>query len=386
MKILHTADWHVGKKIGRIERTEEYSAVLDEIVGIASEAEVDLVLHSGDLFDRAFPPYDAIGLALGALIRLAESGARVVLIAGNHDSPQLLALLAPLLSHRGILLVPRIARPGEGGIVEVASRDGSETAQVAALPFLSESQVVDFMEPSEEWFKAYDTRIRLISQALCEAIDPEAIGILAGHFFVDGAELGGGERAIHIGPSYAATSHSIPATVSYAALGHIHKPQAVPGAPVPARYAGSPLQLDFSERSHTKEVVMVEAAPGRPAKVESIPLSSGRRLLRVEGTLTDLEARAPEFGDAYLDVIVHTDGPVFGVADRVRELLPGAVMVRPYWERVEVESVATSAGDKPLAEAYAEFHGSSEGHGVPAGDDLMALFRELEEEVLRAAP
>jgi exonuclease SbcD len=386
MKILHTADWHVGKKIGRIDRTEEYRAVLDEIVGIAGEAGVDVVLHSGDVFDRAFPPYDAIGLALGSLIRLAETGARVVVIAGNHDSPELLGLLAPLLSHRGIVMVPRIVRPGEGGIVEVASRDGSETAQVAALPFLSESRVVDFMEPSEEWFKAYDTRIRLLAQALCEAIDPKAIGILAGHFFVDGSELGGGERSVHIGPNYAATSHSLPATVSYAALGHIHKPQEIPGAPVPARYAGSPLQLDFSERSHQKEVVLVEAVAGRPAKVEGVPLSSGRRLLRVEGSLVELESRASEFGDAYLDVIVHTEGPVFGVADRVREMLPNAVLVRPYWERVEVESVLTSAGDKPLAEAYSAFHESPDGHGVPAGEDLIALFRELEEEVLRAAP
>ncbi|MGH2813234.1 MAG: exonuclease SbcCD subunit D, partial [Actinomycetota bacterium] len=283
----------------------------------------------------------------------------------------------------GITLVPRIVSPDRGGVIRVPSRDGSEEVRVAALPFLHEAQAVDFMDPSEEWFKSYADRIRLLCAALCKEFDPAGIGILAGHFFVHGAELGGGERQIHIGNQYAATAQALPPGAQYAALGHIHKPQAVKGSAIPARYSGSLLQLDFSERTHGKEVVVVEAVPGRAAKVRPIPLSSGRRLLRVEDTLDGLQARVDELSGAYLDVRVTTDGPTFGLADRVREFLPDAVMVQAVWERTD-EQAAVAVGDRALADLYAEFHASARGHGTPAPPELLEAVRELEETVIRA--
>ncbi|HEY4938493.1 MAG TPA: exonuclease SbcCD subunit D [Actinomycetota bacterium] len=392
MRILHTADWHVGKKLGRVDRRAEFEQVFDEIVAIARDQKVDLVIVAGDLLDRAFAPYDAISLVLDVLRRLADAAGHVVVIAGNHDSVALLDLLAPWLRDLGILLVPHIRRPSEGGVLTVPSRDGTETAAIAAFPFLHEAEVVDFMQESEEWFKTYDQKVQRICTKLCDALDPEAVRILTGHFFVDKAELGGGERRIQVGPQYAASAHAIPASIHYAALGHVHRPQEVPGAAVRARYAGSLLQLDFSERTHRKEVVLVEASAHTPPKVWSQQLAAGRQLLRVEDTMDQLRARtaAGEFTDAYLDVRVITPGPVFGIADEVRTFLPDAVLAQAKWQPHPTDGQAAGGGpERSLAAAYAEFHAlpkSRGGYEVAASEELIAAVRELEEEVLGAAP
>lgn len=392
MRILHTADWHVGKKLGRIDRTPEFEQVFDELVALTRDQRIDLVIVAGDLLDRAIAPFDAISLVLDALRRLADAAGAVVCIVGNHDSAVLFEILAPLLKGLNVHLVPRIRRPGVGGVVTIPSRDGTEAASVAAFPFLHEAEVVDFMAASEEWFKGYDHRVRAICRALCDALDPATVRILTGHFFVAGAELGGGERRIQVGPQYAATAQAIPPSVHYAALGHVHRPQEIPGAATRARYSGSILPLDFSERTHRKEVVVVEASAATPARVASFQLASGRRLLRVEAPMEELRQRAAtgEFEGAFLDVRVQTSGPVFGVAEEVRSFLPDAVLAHPVWEEFPSGSTLVTGGtERSLANAYAEFHALDKphgGYGVEAPAELIEAMRELEEEIERAAP
>lgn len=389
---MHTADWHVGKKLGRIDRGTEFEQVFDELVGLAKDQKVDLVVVAGDLLDRAIAPYDALAMVLDAVRRLAEAGGHVVAIAGNHDSVALFDLLAPLVGDAGITLASHIRPPAAGGVVTIPSRDGAEAASVGLFPFLYEAQVVDYLAATEEWFKGYDARVQAICKALAAGLDPRAVRILTGHFFVDGAELGGGERKVQVGPQYAASAHAIPASVQYVALGHVHRPQEVPGASVRARYSGSVLPLDFSERTHRKEVVFIEATAATPAKVWSQQLASGRRLLRVEGTIDELRQRAAtgELDGAYLDVRVQTAGPVFGLADEVRSFLPDAVMAQPVWEPRQAEPGEGSVGpERSLATAYGEFHALEKargGYGVPAPPELLAAVAELEEEVSLAAP
>lgn len=396
MRFLHTADWHVGKKLGRISRMSEYEAVLDELVEIVRAEDVDAVLIAGDLWDRPLPPLDSIQLVIDGLIRLADSAGQVVAIPGNHDSPALFGVLAGLLEPRGVRLIPKIRPPADGGVVEVTSRDGRERASVAGLPFLHEAVVMsELMNQSEPWYRShnahtllgaekYADRILALSDALCEGFRPGGVGILMAHYFVDGAEVGGGERKIHLGEQYAATAQAVPAGASYVALGHIHKGQPVPGAAAPARYAGSPLQLDFSERTHSKEVAIVDVAEGRPAKVKPIELSAGRKLIRVTDELEFLRDRTDEFGDAYLDVRVKTSGPVFGLSDQVRKFLPNAVMVQAVYERLPLEQLVTSSSpDGGIAASYAAYHAAQ--HGVAADEALLEEVRSLEEEVLNAA-
>ncbi|MGH2810133.1 MAG: metallophosphoesterase family protein, partial [Actinomycetota bacterium] len=139
MRFLHTADWHVGKKLGRIDRTKEYEQVFDELVEMARDQKVDAVLVAGDLFDRPLPPLDAIGLVVDGLLRLADAGGQVIAISGNHDSASLFQVLGRLLRPSGVHLVPRVVRPQDGGVIEVKSRDGSESALLGVLPFLHEA-------------------------------------------------------------------------------------------------------------------------------------------------------------------------------------------------------------------------------------------------------
>lgn len=384
MRFLHTADWHAGKKLGRIDRTPEFEAVFDEIVGIAKDQKVDAVLVSGDIFDRSIPPLDSLGLVIETFQRLADAGGRVIAMPGNHDSPALFDLLRPLLEPSGVVLVPRISRPNEGGIVKIASRDGSETADVAVFPFLHESQVVDFMDPSAEWFKTYAGRTGEIARRLCGAFQPGCVGILMAHFFVEGTEIAGDERKITIGKQYAATNQSLPPEAAYAALGHIHRPQPIPAAAAAARYSGSLLQLDFSERTHNKEVVVVDARSGTAAKARSIQLSSGRKLIRVTEDLETLQRMAEDFRDAYLDVRVKTSGPRFGLLDEVREFLPNAVMVRAEYERTEGGDSKLSRPDASLSELYADYYRSV--YQVPAAEELLRVMRSLEQEVAHASP
>lgn len=396
MRFLHTADWHAGKKLGRINRTGEYEAMIDELVGIARDQKVDVVLVAGDLWDRAMPPLDSIELVIDGLIRLADAAGRVVAIPGNHDSAGLFQLLARLLEPKGVLLTPRIVRPDRGGIVRVPSRDGSQTASIAVLPFLHEAFAInELVKDAQDWFGALDPgtvmgaqryadKIRLLCSSLCSGFTPGGVGVLMAHYFVEGAEMGGGERKIHLGSQYAATAQSIPPGACYAALGHIHRPQQIPGAAVMARYAGSPLQLDFSERTHAKEVAIVDIEPGAPARVTSIALLSGKKLIRVHEDLETLKARAVELAGAYLDVRIKTSGPVFGLADQVRRIVPNAVMVQAVYERLPADHPPGSRSmDAGIADLYAGYHQVQ--HGVAAPEELLQEVRELEQEVVRAA-
>jgi len=379
---MHTADWHAGKKLGRVDRTREFEAVFDELVEIAVDQKVDAVLVSGDLFDRALPPLDSLRLVIDTLVRLAEAAGTVVAIPGNHDSAQLFEVLQPLLAHSGVLLGPRLARPNSGGVISVASRDGAEKVSIGLFPFLHEAEVVDFMQDSAEWYKGYAGKVREVSRALCAAFDPSWPGILMAHYFIEGSEVGGGERRIHLGQQYAATSQSVPPGAAYAALGHIHRPQEIPGSAIPARYSGSLLQLDFSERTHRKQVVIVDVRPGVPAKIASIQLRSGRQLIRIEDELESLKKRREDFGDSYLDVRVKTSGPVFGLPEQVREFLPNALIVQAVYERVDTAGVIGAVGeDSSLTEAYGAYHLLA--HGARAEPDLLEALAELEEEVLR---
>src|SRR4051812_5768928 len=133
MRILHTADWHIGRRLGRHDRTDEMRDALDEVARIADDERVDLVLVAGDVFDRAAPSVESLSLGLTALLRLARSRP-VIVVAGNHDAPELFDALSPLLRDRGVHLISRNIAPlaaGPGGAAE-----GRPPSGVARLPVL----------------------------------------------------------------------------------------------------------------------------------------------------------------------------------------------------------------------------------------------------------
>lgn len=383
MRILHTSDWHIGKKIGRFDRHEEYREVIDEVAGIVEREQVDLVVHSGDVFDRPFPPMEALRLGLEGLVRLTGGGRRpVVAIAGNHDSPPLFETLAGYLAARKVFLVGDIKPPDEGGVIDLNTPGGR--AVVSCLPFLREGRAFHAWTPPGEQYKKYADRLRRISEAYAQAAAEKAGGgavtLLAAHFLIGGAKVHGhgaprGERELHMGEVYAAAPQAVPTGPQYVALGHIHAPQRAPGAVAPAEYAGSLLELDFGEAGEEKRVVLVDVEPGLPAEVRSMPITGGRRLRRPRGTWEEIEAM-DGLDEAYLDLTVRTGGPDPGLADRARERFPYLVKVRAEYERAEPEK--RSRTGRAIPDLYGDYYLHTE--GVEPPEDLLEALRKLMEE------
>ncbi len=323
VKILHTSDWHVGRRIGGRDRSEEHREVLGEIVEIAADHEVELTLVAGDVFDTSSPPPVAEEIVWRTLLDLSQISP-VLVVAGNHDSSARLDAVAPLAEMGRISVVGAPAKPEEGGLIHLEDIG----LKAALLPFVSQRGIVkveDLMESDPDQHAGeYQDRLKRVISALTEGMAEETINLLVSHLTVFGAETGGGERRAHIF-GYAVPASVFPGHLSYVALGHLHRQQKVPHAGQ-VWYSGSPLQLDFGEVDDRKGVLLVEAEAGKPAKVTTIPLTGGRRLMTIRGTLAEVVARAGETGDAYVKVILAEKGRV-GLADEVRAAIPNAVDV-----------------------------------------------------------
>jgi exonuclease SbcD len=382
VKLLHTSDWHVGKAMRGQSRADEHEAVLTEITQVAADEAVDLVLVTGDLFETAAPSPESEAIVYRHLLALAGTGARVVVIAGNHDNPRRLAAVTPLLELGKVTLLAEPARADEGGVISFETA-GGENVNLALLPFVSQRGIVkadDLMGAQADQHSAtYAERLRRLVVTLTEGLDAgDAVNLLAAHAMVAGGVLGGGERSAHTIFQYALPASAFPAALHYVALGHLHRTQSVPAA-CPAWYAGSPLQLDFGEEADAKAVVVVEASPGAPATVRQVSLSSGRRLRTLRGSLLELRALAGDVGDDWLRVEV--DEPArAGLAEEVREIFPNAVQVtaRPAEAAAERER-ATRLGRTP-DELFAEYLAEQD----VEDERLVKLFRELHDELSEA--
>jgi exonuclease SbcD len=328
MRILHTADWHVGRTIRGRARTGEHEAVLAEIVAIAERERADLVIVAGDQFDTAAPSPEAERIVYGTLMDLAETGAAVVVLAGNHDHPGRLAAVEPLLSSAGVEVAPRLARPDGGGQrrLEVAG----EGVCLAILPFVSQRGIVKadhLMDlDADEHQGRYVGRLRQVIAALCDGFGDDTVNLVAGHMMVHGAATGGSERAAHTVFEYAVPAGAFPADAHYVALGHLHRVQRI-DAGAPVWYSGSPLQLDFGETGQDKAVMLVDTAPGVPARVESRALTSGRRLSTLTGAPGELESFVGTTGDDHLRVVVRGQATA-GLADQIRDWFPDVVDIK----------------------------------------------------------
>jgi exonuclease SbcD len=324
MKLLHTADWHVGRTIRGRSRDDEHRQILAEVSTKAAEAEVDLVLVAGDIFDMAAPSPAAEEIVYKALLDLAEV-APVVMIAGNHDNPGRLRAVAPLLSLGRITVGANIARPDQGGVLEMPNLG----VRIAMVPFIGKRGIIRVEEilrmGQAERIGEYAERVASILEVLTAGMTTDTVNLVISHLMVAGGQPGGGERTAHLF-DYSVPALAFPGYLNYVALGHLHRPQKVPAA-VPMWYSGSPLQLDFGEGEDRKAVILVEAQPGLPVTVETHDLAGGRRLRTLRGTLAQVEAMVDQVGDAYLRIELEESARA-GLADQVRAVFPGAVEVR----------------------------------------------------------
>ncbi|HEY7485147.1 MAG TPA: exonuclease SbcCD subunit D [Streptosporangiaceae bacterium] len=380
MRILHTADWHVGKVLKGRSRGEEQTAVLGEIVDLARAEDADAVIVAGDVFDAAVPVPAAQSLVMRTLLALREDGRHVIVLAGNHDNPHLLDVYRPVLGTVGIDVVGTFRGPDEGGLIAFTARTG-EDARVATLPFLSHRYAVRAAEaltgtPPQHSI-AYALKWAELTEALTAGFADDTVNLLAAHGTLRGGRLGGGEREAQTVMSYYLEPGTFPASIQYAAFGHLHRRQRVPG-PCPLWYAGSPLAVDFGDETIRPGVLIVTVGPGDEAEVREVEIESARRLRTVRGSLDELAAAAPDLEGTWLRVIV-AEPPRPGLAEAVRELLPDALSIdvderfRPV--RRYAAAVRHDRGPRGLFRDYL----ADSGQG--GGAELTALFDRLLDEV-----
>jgi exonuclease SbcD len=184
-----------------------------------------------------------------------------------------------------------------------------------------------------------------------------------------------------MGDAYAATAQAIPAGPLYVAMGHIHAPQKVPGSPVPAEYAGSLVALDFGEAGEQKRVVIVEASPGQLAVAKSVPITTGRPLVRITATWDAIEARVDELTDSFVDLTVETSGTDSTLAERARLAFPFLARVRALRPATEHRERLTKGG-RAWDELYGDYYRREHGEDPP--EPLIALLRDVLEEAADA--
>jgi exonuclease SbcD len=284
MRLLHTSDWHLGRSFHREDLLGAQARFVDFLVETVRTEGVDAVLVSGDVYDRALPSVDAVALCDDALRRLVAAGARVVLISGNHDSATRLGFGSDLLDTGGLHLRTDPGRCGEPVLVPQRSGRGDPVA-VYGLPYLEPDAVRGALGCEGRGHGAVLGAAMARVRASVDA-SPGARSVVLAHAFVTGGEASESERDISVGGAAAVPAGTF-AGVDYAALGHLHGPQALTDR---VRYSGSPLAYSFSEEHHRKAVLLVDLAPDGSVSVEPLPTPVPRPLARLRGTLADLLA------------------------------------------------------------------------------------------------
>ena len=298
MKILHTADWHLGKKLDRFSRIEEQRAVMGEIVQIADAQKVDVVIIAGDLFDNFTPNTDAIELFYKTVKQLSLGGRRpVVAISGNHDAPKLIDAPDPLARECGIFLIGQpfaLVTPIETQDFKIThSSAGFIELQLASFPYplriihtayANEPRLREELEGDKQLAInqfLYD-KWQALAQEYC---DSKGVNILTAHLFMNPKngellEEPKGERPIRIGNADMIYTNAIPPQIQYTALGHLHGFKNIGSEEKPIVYASSPLCYSFSEAGEQKYVAIIEAEPNKAVHLSKIPLTQGKPLVR----------------------------------------------------------------------------------------------------------
>jgi len=352
-------------------------AVLDHLAEFIEREAVDLVLHSGDVFDSRSPHADAERLVNEFFVRVGRAGARMVVIAGNHDDPQRFDAWAILTEYANVQLLGRPRSAQHGGHRVVGTRSGDK-AVVGALPFASAGAWVSALDLAGDEATARSKYARMFQRAvenLCQPFQTDAVNILMAHTHLEGAVFGESERRVHIGEDWAATAQSLPTSASYIALGHIHKPQKVAGT-LPAYYAGSPLQMDFGEAGQEKTFVVVTAKPGKPARIEHIKYEGGIPLLEVRATLAELDKVADEHRNGcWLRVTVPLAEKDLDINRKVREMLPNALIVKTELPETEEQpSIRLAEGASPIEHYSAYYQHEHQSEPPP---EVIEAFQEL---------
>ncbi|PZX47081.1 metallophosphoesterase family protein [Algoriphagus chordae] len=401
IKILHTADWHLGKRLQEFSRLEEQKLVLEEIQQIADRENVDLILLAGDIFDTFNPSHEAVELLYKSLRRLTNGGKRpIIAISGNHDSTQFVEAPDPLAREMGIFfygkydtIIPtgkldngiEITQASEG-FVEMKLPQFDFPVRVILAPYANEVSMKTYLgegDREEEFRYLMGANWKKIADQYC---DDQGVNLFAGHFFfmkegsTPEAEPESERPILHVGGTQALFTRNIPAQIQYAALGHLHRYHSVGHEHCPVVYSSSPLAYSFSEADQQKQVVIIEAEPGKPITYTPLGLKEGRPLYRKAfDNLSDTLAWLEENPYCFVELTYITESSIEAATRKaIMKAHDGIVNLIPQIKNplgVENQSLKVEDLGKDMESLFKLFYQSDKGQ--EPNEELLTIFKEV---------
>ena len=380
MKLLHTADLHLGRIFFGRHLTPDQEFLLDQVVTIAEQHQVDACLIAGDVYDRGVPPTEAIELLDRFLIKLViERGIQVIVIAGNHDSPERIGFGSSILSSGGLHMRGTLAE----GLQPVSLRDEHGELLVYPIPFCEPSRV-RFLS-GDESIKTHDDAMKYWMKNINDNRPTGIRSVVMTHaFMVGGSPTEDSERPLSIGGAeFVETSHFV--GIDYVALGHLHRPQQVRSESI--QYAGSLMPYSFSESTHKKSVTLVEFGKDGLNRVERFPLELRRQVKIVKGELEDL--LKTKGSDDYIMAELTDTRALLNPFARLKEVYPNLMhLVQPHFLRGLEDNIYINPHDlsrKSDLELYGDFFNYVTGRDCPTESKewLASIIEELRKEEIQ---
>ncbi|MEJ6396704.1 exonuclease SbcCD subunit D [Yoonia sp. 208BN28-4] len=334
MRILHTADLHLGRQLHGFSLADDHQAVLDQIVAALSDHQPDVFIIAGDVFDRPMPPASA-QRQFNAFLNQARrvSQAAIVISAGNHDSADRIEAMA-IMADPEKDLIRGALMPQEPALI---LQDAHGSVAISAVPFAYEHAAKEcFNDP--EIASPEDVLKAQIASARAQVPDG-ARWIIVAHGFVAGGQTSDAEKALTRVGGIEYVAANVFDGASYVALGHLHRPQKAGGDHI--RYSGAPLALGFDEAGAEKSLALVDLAADGSVDITPIPITPRRQLRKLRGKLAELLAGVPS--DDYVHAVLTDDTPQLDPMKRLRDRFPNTCIIT--YAREEDRAAGTTQAD-----------------------------------------
>jgi DNA repair protein SbcD/Mre11 len=373
LRILHTADWHLGRLFHGIHLTDDQAHLLEQFIDLIASEKPDVILISGDICDRALPPVEAVELLNDVLTRIAlDFQIPTIIISGNHDNPSRLQFGGRLMARQGVYVFGTLDSCTEPVILE----DDHGPVAFFCAPYCEPPDVRAHLQ--DDSVVCFDSATR----ALIGSYRVDGRSVLLGHAFIAGGSSSDSERPLSIGGAETVSvDHFAP--FSYVALGHLHQPQTFNGGRV--RYSGSLMRYSFNESNQRKSVSLVEIDESGQVTFEEYNLTPRRDLRQIRGFINDLLQNPHDYGpvDDYLMATLLDEGAVYDAMGRLRDVFPNlmhldrAHLMDGNFDR---RSVSDIAGKDDL-ELFNDFVEAMT--GTPMTDEQISVFNDTVDEIRR---
>ena len=353
MRFLHTSDWHLGRIFHGVHLTDDQAHVLEQFIELVKDVTPDVVLIAGDVYDRSVPPIEAVRLLDETITRiLLDCRVPVIMIAGNHDSPERLGFGTRLLARQGLYVISRV----NGNPTPVILNDAHGPVYFCPIPYAEPPVVREVLSVTDAL--DHDRALRLLTGRLLAHVPAGARSVALAHAFVAGGEVSESERPLSVGGT-GAVDWSCFQSFHYTALGHLHGPQSAGSAGI--RYAGSLLKYSFAESASRKSVTLVEMDGAGEVQVEEMILTPRRDVRCLSGYLDELMTMTGDSPDRddYLMVTLKDTGAILDVIGKLRSVYPNVLHI-----------------ERPCLTGAGELRGPGGDHRRVNEADLFASFFE----------